>query len=293
MVIYMRERKPDWLKDMIALDRNDLREVKLMLRGLNLHSVCEGARCPNIGECFASKTATFMILGDTCTRNCRFCAVRKGIPSSPDRFEPENIAKASNLMGLKHIVVTSVTRDDLPDGGANQFKEVIRTLRRECPGTTVEVLIPDLRGDWKALAEIVGEHPGLLNHNLETVPSLYDSVRPQADYGRSIKLLKRAKEMDSALITKSGIMVGLGEKDEEVLGVMDDLLEAGCSVLTIGQYLRPSLEHLPVVEYVRPEKFEFYRKRALEKGFSFVSSGPLVRSSYHAAELFTESKTRK
>lgn len=293
MVMQMRERKPDWLKDMIALDRKDLREVKLTLRGLNLHSVCEGARCPNIGECFTSKTATFMILGDTCTRNCRFCAVKKGIPALPDKREPENIAKAANLMGLKHIVVTSVTRDDLPDGGAHQFKEVIRTLKRECPGTTVEVLIPDLRGDWKALAEIVEEHPDLLNHNLETVPSLYDSVRPQADYGRSIKLLKSAKEMDSTLITKSGIMVGLGEKDEEVLGVMDDLLEAGCRLLTIGQYLRPSLEHLPVVEYVRPEKFEFYSEKALEKGFSFVSSGPLVRSSYHAAELFAESKTHK
>ncbi len=281
------KEKPDWLKKKLNADRSKLSEIKVMLRSLRLHTVCEEARCPNIGECFASRTATFMILGNICTRNCRFCAVSKGIPGSPDPKEPENISHAVHLLQLRHAVITSVTRDDLNDGGASQFVDVVRELRKNCPDTTIELLIPDLNGNWKALERIVREHPDVLNHNIETVPSLYANVRPGAAYGRSIELLRRVKEIDSTIVTKSGIMVGLGENEEEVRSVMNDLLEAGCSTLTIGQYLQPSHNHLPVVDYVPPEKFESFKTFALEMGFLFVASGPLVRSSYHAAMGFS------
>jgi lipoic acid synthetase len=277
------KEKPDWLKKKLNADRSKLSEIKVMLRGLRLHTVCEEARCPNIGECFASRTATFMILGDICTRNCRFCAVSKGIPGSPDPKEPENISNAVHVLQLRHTVITSVTRDDLDDGGASQFVDVVRKLKENYPETTIELLIPDLNGNWKALEKIVREHPDVLNHNVETVPSLYSNVRPGATYERSIGLLQRVKEIDSSIITKSGIMVGLGEGEDEVKSVIDDLLGAGCSMLTIGQYLQPSLNHLPVVEYITPEQFEGYKIFALERGFSFVASGTLVRSSYHAA----------
>lgn len=280
----MIESKPDWLKKVLTTDRKLLREVATLLRSLNLHSVCEGARCPNIGECFASKTATFMILGETCTRNCRFCAVKKGIPSAPDPLEPTHIAQAALRLNLRHVVVTSVTRDDLTDGGAAHFVEVVRALRDEQPSITIELLIPDFRGSWKSLEVVAREKPEILNHNVETVPSLYEAVRPGAKYERSLELLSRAKELEPSLITKSGLMVGLGEKRAQVLEVMDDLLEAGCDMLTIGQYLRPSLKHFPVVEYVTPETFDDYKRIALKKGFSFVASGATVRSSYHAAE---------
>ncbi|HUM23057.1 lipoyl synthase, partial [Mesotoga prima] len=205
------KEKPDWLKKKLNADRSKLSEIKVMLRSLRLHTVCEEARCPNIGECFASRTATFMILGNICTRNCRFCAVSKGIPGSPDPKEPENISHAVHLLQLRHAVITSVTRDDLNDGGASQFVDVVRELRKNCPDTTIELLIPDLNGNWKALERIVREHPDVLNHNIETVPSLYANVRPGATYERSIGLLRRVKEIDSSIITKSGIMVGLGE----------------------------------------------------------------------------------
>ncbi|HQC15668.1 lipoyl synthase [Mesotoga prima] len=281
------KEKPDWLKKKLNADRSKLSEIKVMLRSLRLHTVCEEARCPNIGECFASRTATFMILGNICTRNCRFCAVSKGIPGSPDPKEPENISHAVHLLQLRHAVITSVTRDDLNDGGASQFVDVVRELRKNCPDTTIELLIPDLNGNWKALERIVREHPDVLNHNVETVPSLYVSVRPGATYERSIGLLRRVKEIDSSIITKSGIMVGLGEDEDEVKSVIDDLIGAGCRMLTIGQYLQPSHKHLPVVEYITPEQFESYRIFALERGFSFVASGPLVRSSYHAALGFS------
>ncbi|MDD5683879.1 MAG: lipoyl synthase, partial [Mesotoga sp.] len=279
--------KPDWLKKKLNADRSRLSEIKVMLRSLRLNTVCEEAKCPNIGECFASRTASFMILGNVCTRNCRFCAVSKGIPGSPDPKEPENISHAVHVLKLRHAVITSVTRDDLEDGGASQFVDVVRELRKNCPDTTIELLIPDLNGNWKALERIVREHPDVLNHNIETVPSLYVSVRPGATYERSIGLLRRVKEIDSSIITKSGIMVGLGEDEDEVKSVIEDLIGAGCSMLTIGQYLQPSHKHLPVVEYITPEQFESYRIFALERGFSFVASGPLVRSSYHAALGFS------
>ncbi len=281
------KEKPDWLKKKLNADRSKLGEIKVMLRSLRLNTVCEEAKCPNIGECFASRTATFMILGNVCTRNCRFCAVSKGIPGSPDPKEPENISHAVHVLKLRHAVITSVTRDDLDDGGASHFVDVVRELRKNCPDTTIELLIPDLNGNWKALERIVREHPDVLNHNVETVPSLYVSVRPGATYERSIGLLRRVKEIDSSIITKSGIMVGLGEDEDEVKSVIDDLIGAGCSMLTIGQYLQPSHKHLPVVEYITPEQFESYRIFALERGFSFVASGPLVRSSYHAALGFS------
>lgn len=281
------KEKPDWLKKKLNADRSKLSEIKVMLRSLRLHTVCEEARCPNIGECFASRTATFMILGNICTRNCRFCAVSKGIPGSPDPKEPENISHAVHLLQLRHAVITSVTRDDLNDGGASQFVDVVRELRKNCPDTTIELLIPDLNGNWKALERIVREHPDVLNHNIETVPSLYANVRPGATYERSNGLLRRVKEIDSSIITKSGIMVGLGEGEDEVKSVIDDLIGAGSRMLTIGQYLQPSHKHLPVVEYITPEQFEGYRIFALERGFSFVASGPLVRSSYHAALGFS------
>lgn len=281
------KEKPDWLKKKLNADRSKLSEIKVMLRSLRLHTVCEEARCPNIGECFASRTATFMILGNICTRNCRFCAVSKGIPGSPDPKEPENISHAVHLLQLRHAVITSVTRDDLNDGGASQFVDVVRELRKNCPNTTIELLIPDLNGNWKALERIVREHPDVLNHNIETVPSLYANVRPGATYERSNGLLRRVKEIDSSIITKSGIMVGLGEGEDEVKSVIDDLIGAGSRMLTIGQYLQPSHKHLPVVEYITPEQFERYRIFALERGFSFVASGPLVRSSYHAALGFS------
>jgi lipoic acid synthetase len=285
-VVKVKE-KPDWLKKKLNADRSKLSEIKVMLRSLRLHTVCEEARCPNMGECFASRTATFMILGNICTRNCRFCAVSKGIPGSPDPKEPENISHAVHLLQLRHAVITSVTRDDLNDGGASQFVDVVRELRKNCPNTTIELLIPDLNGNWKALERIVREHPDVLNHNIETVPSLYANVRPGATYERSIGLLRRVKEIDSSIITKSGIMVGLGEREDEVKSVIKDLSDAGCRMLTIGQYLQPSHKHLPVVEYITPEQFEGYRIFALERGFSFVASGPLVRSSYHAALGFS------
>ncbi|MDI9367744.1 MAG: lipoyl synthase [Thermotogota bacterium] len=281
------KEKPDWLKKKLNADRSRLSEIKVMLRSLRLNTVCEEAKCPNIGECFASRTATFMILGNVCTRNCRFCAVSKGIPGSPDPKEPENISHAVHVLKLRHAVITSVTRDDLDDGGASHFVDVVRELRKNCPDTTIELLIPDLNGNWKALERIVREHPDVLNHNVETVPSLYVSVRPGATYERSIGLLRRVKEIDSSIITKSGIMVGLGEDEDEVKSVIEDLIGAGCSMLTIGQYLQPSHKHLPVVEYITPEQFESYRIFALERGFSFVASGPLVRSSYHAALGFS------
>lgn len=281
------KEKPDWLKKKLNADRSRLSEIKVMLRSLRLNTVCEEAKCPNIGECFASRTASFMILGNVCTRNCRFCAVSKGIPGSPDPKEPENISHAVHVLKLRHAVITSVTRDDLEDGGASQFVDVVRELRKNCPDTTIELLIPDLNGNWKALERIVREHPDVLNHNIETVPSLYVSVRPGATYDRSIGLLRRVKEIDSSIITKSGIMVGLGEDEDEVKSVIEDLIGAGCSMLTIGQYLQPSHKHLPVVEYITPEQFESYRIFALERGFSFVASGPLVRSSYHAALGFS------
>jgi lipoic acid synthetase len=275
--------KPEWLK-MKAPDEAVLNKMENMLKELSLHTVCESANCPNIGKCFRHRTATFMVMGSTCTRNCRFCAVNKGLPEKLDPEEPQNVALASKKLGLKHTVITSVTRDDLEDGGASHFVEIIKAMRRENPESTVELLIPDLKGNWSALKKIIDAKPDILNHNIETVEPLYKKVRPMAIYSRSIELLKQVKIFDKDVYTKCGIMLGLGETEQQVLKVMDDLLEVGCDILTIGQYLRPSKNHLPVFEYITPQKFEKYKKIAIEKGFKFVASGPYVRSSYKAFE---------
>lgn len=275
-------KKPEWLKKRVNNIENIEETVKL-LRSLSLHTVCEGAECPNISECFGNKTATFMIMGDVCTRQCRFCAVLKGRPQKLDPQEPINIGKASEKLSLKHIVVTSVTRDDISDGGAEHFAKTTYEIRKHNPLSTVELLIPDLQGNWDALKIIIDESPDILNHNLETVPSLYEEVRPQANYYRSLELLSKAKDSNPSIFTKSGIMVGLGELDKELYRVMDDLREIQCDILTIGQYLRPSQEHIELKQYVHPDKFEEYRKAALQKGFKYVASGPFVRSSYNAS----------
>ncbi|MGI5850010.1 MAG: lipoyl synthase [Christensenellales bacterium] len=282
--------KPEWLKK--RYDPAAVREMEMLLRSLSLNTVCEGANCPNRGECFKAGTATFMILGDICTRNCRFCAVRKGEPEPPDPAEPERVAEAAQKLSLIHIVVTSPARDDLSDGGAAHFAATVTALKRRLPQSTVEVLIPDFRGSADALDTVIGARPEIINHNVETVPSLYATVRPMALYALSIELIRRIGERGDGIYSKSGLMVGLGETREEVLSVMDDLAAAGCDMLTIGQYLKPSQHHLPVIEYIHPEQFEEYKRIAKEKGFRYVASGPLVRSSYNAAEGMRELTAR-
>jgi lipoic acid synthetase len=279
------EKRPPWLKKRLVINRQQ-KWVYDMLKDLNLHTVCQSALCPNIAECFGKGTATFMILGDICTRNCRFCAVTSGEPQPVDRDEPRRLAVAVQRLNLKHVVVTSVTRDDLPDGGASHFANTIRELRKEAPEVTVEVLTPDFQGDESALKTVVLSRPDVFNHNLETVPRLYPTVRPMADYHRSLGILKKATEFDPEIRTKSGIMVGLGEERAEVSRVMKDLRDAGCSILTVGQYLRPSKAHLAIKEYVHPEVFLDIEKEARSLGFSYVASGPFVRSSFNAAEAF-------
>ena len=284
----MDRRVPPWARKKYNI--GELAKVKAELRGLGLHTVCESARCPNIGECFKKPTATFMILGDTCTRACRFCSVGKGRPLPPDPDEPRNIAEAVRKLGLKHAVITSVTRDDLPDGGAGHFAAVVRLLREELPGLIIEVLTPDFKGSEDSLRSVIEAGPHIFNHNLETVPRLYKTVRPQAIYERSLAVLRKAKELDSKVYTKSGIMVGLGETEDEVLALMRDLREAGCGLLTIGQYLRPMKENIEVAEYVLPEVFERYAEAGRAMGFVSVAASPFVRSSYNAEEVFTAIK---
>jgi len=278
----MNTRKPDWLKIKFS-QAGRLTEIKGMLRRLSLHTVCEEAACPNLMECFGRKTATFMILGKNCTRNCRFCNVHGGAPEPVDEQEPEHVAEAAAELGLKHVVVTSVTRDDLSDGGAEQFARVIQWLAPL--QVTVEVLIPDFQGDREALAQVVRAGPSIINHNVETVPRLYPAVRPQAEYERSLQLLARVKSLDPGIYTKSGLMLGLGEDEEEVLAVLRDLRSAGCDVLTIGQYLAPSAKHFPVAAYIHPDVFAKYQDMAYDMGFLHAVAGPLVRSSYHADEF--------
>jgi lipoic acid synthetase len=280
----MEQRIPAWARKKYNI--GELAAVKAKLRELKLNTVCESARCPNIGECFKKPTATFMILGDTCTRKCRFCSVGKGMPGAVDQDEPAHIAEAVDKLGLKHAVITSVTRDDLPDGGAGQFAKVIGLLIAGFPGLVVEVLTPDFGGSDESLKTVIGAGPHIFNHNVETVPRLYPMVRPQAVYDRSLSVLRMAKKIDGKVYTKSGMMVGLGEQEEEVLSVMRDLREAGCSILTIGQYLRPMKENLEVAEYVRPEVFERYAEAARGYGFLSVASSSFVRSSYNAGEIF-------
>ncbi|HUI09142.1 MAG TPA: lipoyl synthase [Bacteroidota bacterium] len=274
-----RRERPDWLKVRLPAGESYAR-LKSLVRDRRLHTVCEEARCPNMGECWNAGTATFMILGDVCTRSCGFCAVRTGRPAGLDTDEPYRVAEAIRVMGVRHAVVTSVNRDELPDGGAAIFAETIRQARRVNPGVTIEVLIPDFRGVRWALRLVIDEHPDILNHNTETVPRLYGRVRPQAKYARSLEVIRRSHE--AGMVTKSGLMLGLGEKSEEVREVMSDLRESGCDILTLGQYLRPTMDHLPVERYVPPEEFQKFKEEGLKLGFKHVESGPLVRSSYHA-----------
>jgi lipoyl synthase len=277
-----RQPKPDWLRVRFPGSQNYLR-LKGLMREQNLHTVCEEARCPNIGECWEAGTATFMILGDVCTRACGFCAVTSGRPDAPpDPGEPRRVAYTVAQLGLEHAVVTSVNRDDQPDGGAAIFADTIRWIRRLAPGTTVEVLIPDFLGNWDALQTVLDAGPDILNHNTESVPGLYRQVRPKARYERTLELLERAGMHEPRPVTKTGIMLGLGETRDEVLEVMRDLRAVECDVLTIGQYLRPTAKHLPLVRYVPPQEFDELRDEGLALGFKHVESGPLVRSSYHA-----------
>ncbi|AIS52731.1 lipoyl synthase LipA [Thermoanaerobacter kivui] len=274
-------QKPEWLK--VRLLNEDLNRMEAFLKSMSLNTVCQSANCPNMGECFARKTATFMIMGNICTRNCRFCAVEKGHPQPLDENEPRRIAEAAQKLGLKHVVVTCVTRDDLPDGGASHFAKTIYELKK-LPGVTVEVLVSDFMGKEESIAQVVEAKPDIINHNVETVPRLYPNVRPKADYLRSLNLLKKSNELDTYILTKSGIMVGLGETEEEVIQVMKDLRSVDCDMMTIGQYLRPSAKHIEVAEYVTPQQFKRYEEIGYELGFKYVASGPLVRSSYHADE---------
>lgn len=282
----MNDKKPDWLKIRVSYSP-EINEVSEMLNALNLHTVCQEANCPNAMECFGKRTATFMILGRECTRQCTFCNVSKGSPMEVDEGEPARVAKAAVELGLKHVVVTSVTRDDLADGGAGHFARVIEEVKKASPETAIEVLIPDFEGDRNALAVVAAAKPQVINHNIETVKRLYPSVRPIANYERSLELIKRVKELDASIYSKSGLMVGLGETPEEVEELLRDLRSSDCDIVTIGQYLAPSAQHHPVVEYVTPEQFEKYKKAAEEMGFRHVASSPLVRSSYHAGEAFS------
>ncbi len=279
----MEKRKPDWLKIKFQ-DPKHINKVERILKGLSLHTVCQEATCPNRMECFNKGTATFMILGSICTRGCRYCDVEKGKPTGVDLSEPENLAKATKELKLRHVVITSVTRDDLEDGGADQFVKCIEKVRENSKGTSIEVLIPDLQGNEDALAKIVAAAPEIINHNIETVPSLFKSIRPIADYQQSLDLLANVKKMNPKIFTKSGLMVGLGETEEEVVRVFADLREVGCDFLTVGQYLQPSKKHIAVAEYIHPDLFKDYEKVAYEMGFKHVASGPFVRSSYNAEQ---------
>lgn len=279
--------RPAWLTlpvpEELALNR-----MKELLDQGRLHTVCESADCPNIGECFSNKTCTFMILGNNCTRNCRFCAVNHGIPDVVDHNEPYMLAATAKHLGLRHVVITSVTRDDLADGGASQFAAAIKAVREHLPGAGVEVLIPDFKGSWEALQLVLCAKPDILNHNIETVPRLYSVVRPHAVYSRSLELIRRTSQAGPELLPKSGLMLGLGETIDEVKQVLYDLHDAGCKMLTIGQYLSPSPQHLPVAEYVHPDTFACLGREAKKIGFTHVSAGPMVRSSYHAGYSFAE-----
>lgn len=276
------ERKPEWLR--VRYNQKAVAEVAQLLGELRLNTVCKEANCPNLGECYRKHTATFMILGSQCTRNCRFCSVTPGHPQPPDPEEPENVAAAAKKLGLRHVVLTCPTRDDLPDGGAEQFAQTVRAIRRACPGATVETLISDMQMNTAALDAVIEARPEVLNHNVETVRALQKAVRPQADYERSLAVLRYCKEKDAALLTKTGFMVGLGETEEQIGELMDDVLAAGCDILTIGQYLQPSPEHYPLDRYASPEDFARYKAMALDKGFRYVASAPLARSSYKAWE---------
>ena len=276
-------KKPPWIK-VKGPSEKCLSDMKEMLDSLNLHTVCESATCPNVGTCFSEGTATFMILGDFCTRNCGFCSVKHGTPLPVDPEEPLHIAQASKKLNLKHVVVTSVTRDDLPDGGAKQFADTIRQINQHLPDASTDVLIPDLKGSKENLKIVVEAKPDILAHNLETIPRLYKTARQQANYHMSLNILEWTKEIDSTIYTKSGLMLGLGETREEVLKTMGTLRRVKCDFLTIGQYLRPTSENIEVVEYIHPDVFDQYKEDGEKMGFRYVASAPFVRSSFHAEE---------
>jgi len=282
-------KRPDWLKVRLPIGEN-YSDVKNIMRRQKLNTVCEEAKCPNISECWNHRTATFMILGDTCTRSCGFCNIKVGIPNELDIEEPKRVVESVVELNLRHVVITSVNRDELKDGGSTIFKECVRLIKEQKPDCTVEILIPDFKGEEEAYNIIMQNPPDILNHNMETVPRLYHAVRPQAKYERSLELIKWFKS--KGLKTKSGIMVGIGEKRDEVLELMKDLVSHGCDILTIGQYLQPTKLHLPVDRFVTPDEFKMYKEEGLKMGFKIVESSPLVRSSYHADEharaIFTE-----
>lgn len=287
----IHQPKPAWLKQKLPAGPV-YEQVRGLLTASGLHTVCQEARCPNAWECFARRTATFLISGPRCSRNCGFCAVATGASGTPDPTQPARVAAAAVALGLRHVVITSVSRDDLADGGASCFADTIREIRRALPQSTIEVLIPDFMGDRQALQTVLAASPDVVNHNIETVPRLYPVARPQAIYHRSLELLSRARRLHPTLPLKSGLMLGLGETAEELSEVLADLLAAGCRMLTIGQYLRPSAAHLPVVRYVTPAEFAAWQRRALDMGFKQAACGPLVRSSYRARELYRQLETR-
>ncbi|WP_312110504.1 lipoyl synthase [Brevibacillus reuszeri] len=288
----MTQRKPEWLKINLVSGSElaSFKELKQTMRSKTLHTVCEEAKCPNIHECWASGTATFMILGDICTRACRFCAVKTGLPTELDVAEPERVAEAAEQMRLKHVVVTSVARDDLADGGAQIFAETIKAIRRRLPFASVEVLIPDFMGNWDALKVVMNARPDVLNHNIEAVRRLSDRVRARAKYDRTLELLKKAKEFQPQIPTKSSLMIGVGETIEEIMETMDDLRSVDVNIMTIGQYLQPTKKHLKVENFYHPDEFAQLKEEGMKRGFSHVEAGPLVRSSYHAHEQASAAK---
>jgi lipoyl synthase len=278
------ERLPPWLRGAIG-ERDAKHRMKARLRAGRLHTVCESARCPNLAECFTSPTATYLLLGDRCTRGCTFCAIGRGFPEPSDPGEPDQVARSARELRLRHVVITSVTRDDLPDGGADQFARTIRAVRAALPDASVEILVPDFAGREESVHAVLEARPDVFNHNVETVARLYPTVRPGADFARSLAILAAAKRIAPEILTKSGFMVGLGEAEEEIHALMVHLRRAGCDILTIGQYLRPTRRHLPVARWVPPEEFVRWEERGRELGFAEVYAGPLVRSSYSAAEV--------
>lgn len=284
----MSRKLPEWFK--VSYNKDAVNEVNSILADLKLNTVCKEANCPNLGECYKKHTATFMILGSICTRHCRFCNVSKGCAEEVDLEEPKHLAEAVKKLGLKHVVITSVTRDDLDNGGATHFANTIHAVRNLNPDTTIEVLIPDFKGSHECLDIVIDANPDVINHNIETVKSLYGKVRPQANYERSLNVIKYIREKAPHITTKTGIMVGLGETEVQVYEVMDDSIKAGCDVFTIGQYLRPSENHIEMKEYVTPEKFSEYKAVGESKGFKYIASSPLVRSSYRAEEALNYRK---
>ena len=288
MAAYLK--KPDWLR--VQYNREAVEEVARLMKDLKLNTVCKEANCPNLGECYKKHTATFMVMGSACTRNCRFCNVSCAKPQPLDPDEPRHLAEVAKKLALRHVVVTQVTRDDLPDGGAAHMAAVVRAVHETCPGTTVEVLISDLKGSEDALRVVLDAKPEVLNHNVEMVSRLYHDVRPQARYERSLKVLSDSKKLAPNILTKTGFMLGLGETDDEVYALMDDIRATGCDILTISQYLQPSPQHWALQRYVTPEEFARFKDIAMEKGFKFVASSPLVRSSYRAAEAFEAAEGR-